>query len=387
MPSALRLIQPVTRRAQPTAPCPRFCDVLPGKRFASLPYALMGSDYLGDVYTLADIASAADSTEEEARAAAQGSQWLWSYDDAVRIGRLLVANRYAAISGFEQPLFSQAGARGTRLRAAGMPVVASGSLHLGILGLLLVAFGLTPTSATLVTDEQTNKPSRLVFLVTPGPGGGGGGGGTRQPAPPPHAESKGHESIASPLPQREPPKPAMPIPRPVEIPKPLNAEPLPPLIAPIVAAPADARDRGGLLEQAAAREDSRGSGIGGGIGSGAGVGIGGGAGAGVGPGTGGGVGGGPYRGGSGITPPRLVREVKADYTEEARRRGLTGEVVLEIVVLHDGSVGDVKVRQGLDPGLDERAIRAVRQWRFTPADRMGVSVDVIVEVGVEFRLR
>ena len=347
----------------------------------------MGSDYLGDVYTLADIASAADSTEQEARAAAQGSQWLWSYDDAVRIGRLLVANRYAAISGFEKPLFSEAGARGPRLRAAGMPVVASGSLHLGILGLLLVAFGLTPTSATPVTDEQTNKPSRLVFLVTPGPGGGGGGGGTRQLAPPPHAESKGHESIASPLPQREPPKPAMPIPRPVEIPKPLNAEPLPPLIAPIVAAPADARDRAGLLEQVAAREDSRGSGIGGGTGSGAGVGIGEGSGAGVGPGTGGGVGGGPYRGGSGITPPRLVREVKADYTEEARRRGLTGEVVLEIVVLHDGSVGDVKLRHGLDPGLDERAIQAVRQWRFTPADRMGVPVDVIVEVGVEFRLR
>src|SRR5215831_10026543 len=100
----------------------------------------MGSDYLGDVYTLADIASAADSTEEEALAAAQGSQGLWSYEDAVRLGRLLVANRYVAIAGFDRPLFSQAATRGTRLRAAGIPVIASGSLHFGLLGLLLFAF-------------------------------------------------------------------------------------------------------------------------------------------------------------------------------------------------------------------------------------------------------
>jgi periplasmic protein TonB len=347
----------------------------------------MGSDYLGDVYTLADIASAADSTEEEARIAAGSSRTLWAYPDAVRIGRVLIAHRYTASTTRETRLFSQTVGDGARLRAAGLPVLVSGSLHLGLLGVLLIAFGLAPTAATPAADEQTSLPSRLVFLATPGPGGGGGGGGTRQPAPPPKAESKGHEAIASPLPRRDPPKPAMPIPTPVESTKPLAAEPLPPLIAPIVSAPADARNRAGLLEQAEGREDSRGRGIGGGTGSGAGVGLGEGSGAGVGPGTGGGVGGGPYRGGSGITPPRLVREVKADYTEEARRRGLTGEVVLEIVVRRDGTVGDVKLLRGLGFGLDDRAVQAVRQWRFAPADRLGVAVDVIVEVGVEFRLR
>jgi protein TonB len=45
------------------------------------------------------------------------------------------------------------------------------------------------------------------------------------------------------------------------------------------------------------------------------------------------------------------------------------------------------VIQGLGSGLDERAIEAVRQWRFSPARRMGQPVDVIVEVVVEFRLR
>jgi protein TonB len=99
------------------------------------------------------------------------------------------------------------------------------------------------------------------------------------------------------------------------------------------------------------------------------------------------MGGGPYRPGSGITPPRLLREVKADYTEDARLRGIGGEVVMEIVVRRDGTVGEVKILQGLGGGLNERATQAVRQWRFSPAERLGVPVDVIVEVAVEFKLR
>jgi protein TonB len=82
-----------------------------------------------------------------------------------------------------------------------------------------------------------------------------------------------------------------------------------------------------------------------------------------------------------------VREVKPDYTEDARRRAITGDVVLEIVVKSDGRVGTVRLVQGLGAGLDERAIDAVRQWRFSPAMRHGTPVDVLVEVAVEFRLR
>jgi protein TonB len=112
-----------------------------------------------------------------------------------------------------------------------------------------------------------------------------------------------------------------------------------------------------------------------------------GTGPGVDDGTGGGAGGGPYRPGGGIEPPRLLREVKAQYTEDARTRGITGGVLLEIVIKSDGSVGDVKVLRGLGFGLDERAASAVRGWRFTPARRLGSPVDVIVEVEVEFSLR
>ena len=133
--------------------------------------------------------------------------------------------------------------------------------------------------------------------------------------------------------------------------------------------------------------ESRGPGDKGGTGTGEGTGVGEGSGPGVAAGSGGGTGGGPYRPGSGITPPTLLREVKPDYTEEARRRSLEGDVVLEIVVRRDGAVGDVKILQGLGGGLDARAVDAVRQWRFSPAQRQGVAVDVIVEVAVEFKLR
>ena len=66
------------------------------------------------------------------------------------------------------------------------------------------------------------------------------------------------------------------------------------------------------------------------------------------------------RPGAGIEPPSLLREVKASY-EIARR---PGDVDLEIVVRHDGSVGDVRVLRGLGAGLNEKAVEAVRQWRF-----------------------
>ena len=84
--------------------------------------------------------------------------------------------------------------------------------------------------------------------------------------------------------------------------------------------------------------------------------------------------------------PAILREVKPDYTEEGRRRHIEGDVVLEIVVRSDGTVGSVKLLQGLGAGLDQRAIDAVRQWRFSPAKRYGTPVDVIVEVAMEFKL-
>jgi TonB family protein len=270
-----------------------------------------------------------------------------------------------------------------------MSLAASGTFHAAAFGaLVLVAtLGVTPAATPVQADPQAAADARLVFLVRPGPGGGGGGGGLRQRLPPPKAEREGRRAVSSPLPARTPPRPIEPVPAPPEPPPPIAAESLPAVVAPIVAAPADTRDRAGVLQDARGELDSRGSGQGGGAGTGSGTGVGSGDGPGVGPGTGGGTGGGPFRPGSGIEPPRLLHEIKAEYTDAARRRGLEGEVLLEIVVRHDGSVGDVRVLRRLGSGLDERAVEAVRAWRFAPARRQGAPVDVLVEVAVEFQLR
>ncbi len=274
-------------------------------------------------------------------------------------------------------------------RSTMMSLTVSSTLHAVVATVVVFV-----TSVGLASHEPEDyllverPPARLVFLTTPGPGGGGGGGGLKQPDPPARAEREGTERVSSPLPVREPPAPTEP-PPPVEEPEPpvLEHEPLPPIFAPVIAAPADARDRPGVLDDMVAESASRGRGDGGGAGAGDGTGLGEGQGPGVGPGSGGGTGGGPYRPGSGIAPPALLHEVKAQYTEEARRRGMEGEVVLEIVILADGTVGNIEVLRGLGFGLDRQASEAVRRWRFRPAHRQGSPVDVIVEVAVEFSLR
>jgi protein TonB len=285
-------------------------------------------------------------------------------------------------------------------RRAGVPVLVSSIVHASLIALAVVLT--TMDANTAPTEERVHEPTHLVFLAIPGPGGGGGGGGLRQQAPPPNVERKGptRDQISVPLATPRPavtsrrdiapPKNPTPAAPPLEpVPAPKEPDPLPSniLVAPVVAAATSSRDRDGLIERGQGDADSHGPGNGGGTGTGRGNGSGEGDGSGIGPGWGGGTGGGPYRPGSGIEPPRLVREVKADYSEEGRRRGISGDVLLEIVVRSDGTVGDVRVLKSLGAGLDQRAEQAVRQWRFEPARRKGAPVDVLVEVAVEFMLR
>lgn len=219
----------------------------------------------------------------------------------------------------------------------GLSTVASSLVHVA----LLAAFIWSTSGA--VEMAATTPRDRLVFLA--GPGGGGGGGGRA-----PRADVN---RIARPRPTASEsftPEP----------------EPLPSraLISPVAVVAGD-------VKPLASESEGTGPGVGPGVDDG----------------TGGGVGGGPFRPGSGIEPPRLLREVKAQYTDDARQRNVTGAVVLEIVIKADGSVGDVKILRGLGSGLDERAVSAVRKWSFAPARRLGSPVDVIVEVEVEFSLR
>ena len=131
---------------------------------------------------------------------------------------------------------------------------------------------------------------------------------------------------------------------------------------------------------------SNGTGAGSGIGSGNGTGVGSGNGPGVGPGNGGGVGGGWYTVGGGVTSPVVIFDPDPEYSEEARKMKQQGVVVLWVVIGVDGRPQQMKVQRSLGMGLDEKALEAVRKWRFKPATRDGKPVPVAVNVEVSFRL-
>src|SRR5262245_19288258 len=90
-----------------------------------------------------------------------------------------------------------------------------------------------------------------------------------------------------------------------------------------------------------------------------------------------------------VTPPQPIKIVKAVYTPQGRAARIEGVVVLEAIVLPDGSVGDdVKVTRSLDTkyGLDEQAVKATKQWTFKPATRDGKPVACPVAIEQSFYL-
>ncbi len=131
---------------------------------------------------------------------------------------------------------------------------------------------------------------------------------------------------------------------------------------------------------------SNGPGFGGGIGSGSGGGVGPGKGGGVGPGEGGGFGGGAFKVGGGVSAPSLLQKVEPEYSEEARKAKYLGTVVLAVVVTPEGTASQIRVQQSLGLGLDEKAIEAVKKWRFRPGMKDGRPVPVAATIEVNFRL-
>jgi TonB family protein len=97
---------------------------------------------------------------------------------------------------------------------------------------------------------------------------------------------------------------------------------------------------------------------------------------------------GVFRPGSGVTLPRLIKEVKPRYTADALRARVQGSIWIEAVVQRDGTVGEVRVTHSLDRkfGLDEEAVTSLKSWRFTPGTKDGVPVPVLVEVEMSFVL-
>jgi periplasmic protein TonB len=132
--------------------------------------------------------------------------------------------------------------------------------------------------------------------------------------------------------------------------------------------------------------DSNGSGANG-MGSGSGGGMGSGNGNGYGPGTGGNTGGGLYHVGGGVSAPVPLNSVEAEFSDEARRAKYQGVCLISLIVDAQGNPQNPRVVRALGMGLDEKALEAVRKYKFKPAYKQGTGpVPVMITVEVNFRL-
>ena len=122
------------------------------------------------------------------------------------------------------------------------------------------------------------------------------------------------------------------------------------------------------------------------MGNGRGSGLGSGNGSGLGPGSGGNTGGGPRQIGGGVSAPVLVYSVEPEFSEEARKAKVEGNVLVNLWVGTDGLPSHVRVLRGVGMGLDEKALEAVRQYRFKPAMENGKPVLVQLNVEVNFQI-
>jgi periplasmic protein TonB len=221
----------------------------------------------------------------------------------------------------------------------------------------------------LVTDISPYLP--LPMSKTRAGGGGGGGDRDKLQAPKGALPKLSKEQITPPSVVVRNENPKLPVPPSVVVP--------PQIKLPTVG------DLGDPLSRVMG-PPSNGTGSGAGIGSGSGGGVGSGSGPGVGPGHGGGYGGGAYRVGGGVSAPKVLYDPDPEYSEEARKAKYQGTVVLWLVVSPDGHPQQIKVQRSLGMGLDEKAVEAVRQWRFEPAKKDGQAVPVMINVEVNFRL-
>jgi TonB family protein len=91
----------------------------------------------------------------------------------------------------------------------------------------------------------------------------------------------------------------------------------------------------------------------------------------------------------GVTMPTVIKEVKPDYTDEAKAARIQGTVWVKAVVQADGDVGDVRVTRSLDTefGLDKAAVAAAKQWKFKPGTKDGKPVAVEVTIELTFTLK
>jgi protein TonB len=243
-----------------------------------------------------------------------------------------------------------------------------------IIWLTLQAHSHVVVSQRAIVTPINIKPFIPVTISTAKAMGGGGGGGAHQIVEP----SKGHIPSVAKI-QTAPPQILR-----IDHPK-LAVEPT--VVMPhAVKLPDGNLPNVGLPQSPQIALASQGSGSGSGFGSGSGGGIGSGIGSGVGPGSGGGYGGGIMSVGGGVAAPQVIHSVDPEFTNEARQAKYGGVVSIQLIVDTNGNPQAVQVIRHLGMGLDEKAIEAVRQYRFHPAMYQGHPVSVRVVIDVNFHL-
>jgi periplasmic protein TonB len=256
--------------------------------------------------------------------------------------------------------------------------IVSAIVHTGVIAFVLwIGMRIHPVIVPVATATHVDFK---LFAPTPPPpkilpvaakAGGGGGGGAHQPIPPTRGKAPEVAKVQMNAPQLvrlDRPKLAVEPTEQVKIPdnpKLLNI---------------------GISNSPQIALASQGNGSGSGFGSGLGGGLGSGHGIGAGPGSGGGYGGGLMNVGGGVSAPAVIHSVQPEFSEQARSASLQGTVSLQLIVDADGNPQNIRVTRPLGMGLDEKAVEAVRQYKFKPAMYEGHPVAVKIVVDIEFHL-
>ncbi len=90
--------------------------------------------------------------------------------------------------------------------------------------------------------------------------------------------------------------------------------------------------------------------------------------------------------GNGVSAPKPISYPEPEYTPEARQAKTQGVVVVGVVVETDGTIKSAFIMRSLNPGLDQKAMEAVRKWKFKPAMKNNQPVRCRINIEVSFNL-
>jgi TonB family protein len=90
--------------------------------------------------------------------------------------------------------------------------------------------------------------------------------------------------------------------------------------------------------------------------------------------------------GGGVSAPTVIHSVEPEFTEEARQANFQGSVAIQLIVDAQGNPQNVHVTRHASYGIDEKAVAAVRQYKFRPAMYGGHPVAVQIVIDVDFHL-